>query len=253
MIFDSHAHYDDKQFDDDRESLLGSLLPNNGVVGVINCASTYESIDLTLDICDRYDIVYGSVGIHPQCAGELPNDYLKKIENSCKNKKIVAIGEIGLDYYYEDMCDKTVQKKVFLEQVELAKALSLPIIVHDRDSHQDVMNILKSANARGVIHCFSGSKEMALEAVKLGYYIGLGGVVTFKNAKHSVEVARAVPMERILLETDAPYLSPVPFRGKRNNSTYISYIAEKIAEIKKIEASEVLETSRNNVKNLFGI
>lgn len=253
MIFDSHAHYDDKQFDHDRESLLGSFLAEKGVVGVINCASTLESIDVTVDLCKEYNYFYGAVGIHPECALALPENYMEIIKNAIDNEKIVAIGECGLDYYYEELCPREKQKEVFVNQIKLAKELDLPVIVHDREAHGDTMDILKEYMPKGVVHCFSGSKEMAMELIKMGFYIGLGGVVTFKNAKHSVSVAEAIPLDRLLLETDAPYLSPVPFRGKRNDSSYISYVASKIGYIRGISATEVLETSRENVKNLFGI
>ena len=253
MIFDSHAHYDDSQFDEDRDSLLSSTLKEKEVIGIINCSSSFSSIAKTLALCDKFDMVFGSVGIHPQDANEIPSNYLDAIKNSFANKKIVAIGEIGLDYYYQDSCPRDIQKRVFEEQLKLAKELQKPIIVHDRDAHQDTLDYLKKHSLNGVIHCFSGSSEMALEVVKLGYYIGLGGVVTFNNARHSVEVAKAIPLERILLETDSPYLSPVPNRGKRNDSSNIIYTATKIAQIKDCSLSEVLEQSRNNVKKLFGI
>ncbi|MFI3206817.1 MAG: TatD family hydrolase [Clostridia bacterium] len=252
MIFDSHAHYDDKQFDEDRESLLGSLLPQKDVIGIINCATTIDTIAMTIDMCEKYSYIFGTAGIHPECADNLPANYLELIEKACAHKKIVAVGEIGLDYFYEDMCPKETQKKVFVEQIELAKKLDLPIVVHDRDAHQDTMDILRKYKAKGVVHCFSGSKEMAIETVKMGYYLGIGGVVTFKNSRHVKEVVSAIPMEKLLLETDAPYLSPVPFRGKRNDSSLIAYTASQIAQLKNISTTEVLNASYQNTKDLFG-
>ncbi|MFI3325420.1 MAG: TatD family hydrolase [Clostridia bacterium] len=254
MIFDSHAHYDDERFDEDRPKLLSEVLPSKGVVGIINCASSFDSIQKTIDMSKNYPYVYGALGIHPECAKTLPQDYLEVIENGTKDDiNIVAIGEIGLDYYYADLCPKDIQKEVFIAQLELAKKLDLPVIIHDRDAHGDMLEILKLYKPKGVVHCFSGSVEMANEIIKLGMYIGIGGVVTFKNAKHCPEVVKAIALDRLLLETDCPYLSPVPFRGKRNDSSLISYTADKIAEIKGITTEEVVFTTRNNVKDLFGV
>ncbi|MEG1426751.1 MAG: TatD family hydrolase, partial [Oscillospiraceae bacterium] len=240
MIFDSHAHYDDEQFDIDRDLLLGSSLPQKAVVGIINVCSSMESIPKTLALISRYDYLYGGVGIHPECAGHLPSDYLQVIEQAAVNKKVVAIGEIGLDYHYEDACPKAIQKAVFLAQLTLAKRLNLPVILHDREAHGDTMDILRETKPKGVVHCFSGSREMAREIIKLGMYIGLGGVVTFKNARNSLEVVGEIPLDRLLLETDCPYLAPVPYRGKRNDSSLIPYAAAKIAEVRGISAVEVL-------------
>lgn len=253
MIFDSHTHYDDEQFDCDRESLLGSLLPQKGVCGIINCSSTIESIQKTLDLCTAYPHVYGAVGIHPECAGSLPENYLETVAAAAKADKIVALGEMGLDYHYEDMCPRARQKEVFTAQLELAKKLGLPVILHDREAHGDMLDILREYRPKGVVHCFSGSREMALEAVRLGLYVGLGGVVTFKNARHSAEVASAIPLDRLLLETDCPYLAPAPMRGKRNDSGLIPYTAAKIAELRNVSATEILEASRENVRSLFGV
>lgn len=254
MIFDSHAHYDDEKFDEDRHELLTNILLQKGVVGIINCASSFDSIQKTIDISKNYPYVYGALGIHPECAKDLPQNYLEVIENGTKDDiNIVAIGEIGLDYYYADLCPKDKQKEVFIAQLEIAKKLDLPVIIHDRDAHGDTLEILKKYKPKGVLHCFSGSVEMAKEVVKLGMYLGIGGVVTFKNAKHCPDVVKEIPLDKLLLETDCPYLAPVPFRGKRNDSSLISYTAEKIAEIKNISAEEVVFTTRNNVKDLFGV
>ena len=219
MIFDSHAHYDSEQFDIDRDELLGSVLPQKGVVAVINMAAAYESLKKTVALCEKYDYVYGAVGIHPECANDLPDNWLSDVEALLSHPKIVAVGEIG----------------------------------HDREAHGDMMDILRKYKPKGVVHCFSGSAELAQETVKLGMYIGLGGVVTFKNARHSVEVAKAIPLDRLLTETDAPYMAPVPFRGKRCDSSMIPYDAAKIAEVRGITAQEVLETACENACRLFGI
>ncbi len=253
MIFDSHAHYDDDQFNEDRHILLSEILPKKGVNGIINCSSTFPSIAQTLKLCKDYSYIYGAVGIHPECANELPENYLEIIKQSAKKQKVIAIGEIGLDYYYEHLCPREKQKEVFIAQLELAKELDLPVILHDREAHADMLEILKVYKPRGVMHCFSGSAEMAREVIKLGLYIGLGGVVTFKNAKHSANVAKEIPLERLLLETDCPYLSPVPFRGKRNDSSLIAYTASKIAELRETSADEILKSSEQNIKLLFNI
>lgn len=253
MIFDSHAHYDDEQFDEDREVLLTEILPAKNVVGILNMSSSFGSIEKTVELTKKYENVFGGVGIHPECAANLPTDYLKTIEAALSRDKIVAVGEIGLDYHYEDMCPRDVQKKVLIQQLELAEGHSVPVVIHDREAHGDILEILKKYRPKGVVHCFSGSAEMSREILRLGMYIGVGGVVTFKNARHIIDVVRELPMDRLLLETDCPYLAPVPMRGKRNDSSLIPYSAAKIAEIKGISISEVLEISRNNIKTLFGI
>lgn len=253
MIFDTHAHYDDAQFNEDREQLLGSDLPQGGVCGVINMASDYPSLAKTVKLAEKYDYIYGAVGIHPECARELPEDWLSTVESLAGNEKIVAIGEIGLDYHWLDECPKDRQQQVFAEQLELANRLDMPVAVHDREAHADTLEFLRKYRPRGVVHCFSGSWEMAQELLKLGFYLGIGGVVTFKNAKHIVEVAEKMPIDRLLLETDAPYMAPVPCRGTRNNSALIKYVAEKIGELRGTAAEEILEITRNNAKALFGI
>lgn len=243
MIFDSHAHYDSEQFDIDRDELLGSVLPQKGVVAVINMAADYESLKKTVALCEKYDYIYGAVGIHPECANDLPDNWLSDVEALLSHPKIVAVGEIGLDYHWEDECPREKQKEVLIAQLELAKKHDLPVVIHDREAHGDMMDILRKYKPKGVVHCFSGSAELAQETVKLGMYIGLGGVVTFKNARHSVEVANTIPLDRLLTETDAPYMAPVPFRGKRCDSSMIPYDAAKIAEVRGITAQEVLETA----------
>lgn len=253
MIFDSHAHYDSEQFDADRAELLGSVLPQKGVCGVINMSADFESLDQTVKLCEEYDYIYGAVGIHPECANDLPEGWLQKVERLLSHPKIVAVGEIGLDYYWEDACPREKQKEVFIAQLELAAKYQKPVVIHDREAHGDMMDILRKYRPKGVVHCFSGSVELARETIALGLYIGLGGVVTFKNARHSVEVAKEIPLDRLLTETDAPYMAPVPFRGKRCDSTMIPYDAAKIAEVRGISAQEVLTAAAENACRLFGI
>ncbi len=235
-IIDCHAHYDDEAYDDDREIVLEDI-KKNGVSKILDCASSYESLDKVDFLTKKYDFILGALGIHPENALEMNEDVCLKIENMIKeNDKIVAIGEIGLDYHYEENPEKEIQKKVFIRQMQLAEKLNMPVIIHDRDAHKDTLDIMKQfKNVTGEVHCFSGSVEFAKECIKLGYYIGFTGVVTFKNAKKAVYVAREIPLEKILVETDCPYMSPEPNRGKRNKSDYIEFIIRKIAEIKNID------------------
>ena len=250
-IFDSHAHYTDKAFNDDRENMLGSL-KESGICGVINCGADLLSSEKSVALSEKYDYIYCACGVHPEEVDGLPDNYIDILRNMAQNKKCVAIGEIGLDYYWRQD-NKELQKKVFEEQILLAKELALPIIVHDREAHEDTLAILKKHKPKGVLHCFSGSVETAKEILKLGMYIGLGGAVTFKNAKKPVEVAEMLPLDRLLLETDCPYMAPVPMRGKRNYSAYIEYVAEKIGEIKGIDPQTVTDQATENTKVLFGI
>ena len=252
-IFDSHAHYDSNQFKADREELLGEVLPRAGVVGVINMGSDFPGCFDTLKLVEEYDYIYGAAGIHPECAKDLPENWLSQIEEMVKRPKMVAVGEIGLDYHWLDACPKDRQQEVFEAQLELANRLGMPVCVHDREAHGDTMAMLRAYKPQGVMHCFSGSVEMARELLALGMYIGLGGVVTFKNARHAVEVAAEIPLERLLLETDAPYMAPVPYRGKRNDSSLIQFVAEKIAEVRGISPEEVLEITAENTRRLFKI
>lgn len=252
MIFETHAHYDDEAFTEDRDSLLKSM-EENGIGLIVNVTAEYDSIDETYELSQKYDFVYGTVGVHPSEVEELDDKKLAKMYEKAKRDKIVAIGEIGLDYYWPEP-DHEIQKKWFLAQLKMAKELDLPVIIHSRDAAADTLDILKSDAAtglRGVIHCYSYSKEMAVEFEKLGYYFGIGGVITFQNAKKLVEVVEYLPLERIVLETDSPYLSPVPNRGKRNSSLNIPYIAEKIAEIKKIPYDTVVEVTEKNARRLY--
>lgn len=253
IIYDTHAHYDDNSFDEDREDILREI-KSNGVALILNCASSYESIEKTYNLTIDNDFIYGALGIHPENADEFNDIVENEIINLInKNEKILAIGEIGLDYYWEENPSKEVQKEVFRRQMKLAERLNLPVVIHDRDAHGDTLEILKEfPNVKGILHCFSGSVEFAMECIKLGYYIGIGGVVTFKNAKKVVEVVSKIPMERILVETDAPYMAPVPNRGKRNKSDYIAYIIEQIAEIRHLEPKEINLTVNDNFKRLIG-
>ena len=253
IIYDTHAHYDDNSFDEDRENIL-SEIKSNGVALILNCASSYESIEKTYNLTIDNDFIYGALGIHPENSDEFNDTVENEIINLInKNEKILAIGEIGLDYYWDENPSKEVQKEVFRRQMKLAEKLNLPVVIHDRDAHSDTLEILKEfPNVKGILHCFSGSVEFAMECIKLGYYIGIGGVVTFKNAKKVVEVVSKIPMEKILVETDAPFMSPVPNRGKRNKSDYIAYIIEQIAKIRQLEPKEVNLAVNDNFKRLIG-
>lgn len=251
-IFDSHAHYDDAAFDGDRDTLFAEM-HKYGVCGIINNGTNVELSRKGLDIAHRHPFVYQAVGIHPEFADGVTDAMLLEIESMLSDEKAVAVGEIGLDYHYDDGAPREVQKALFRSQIELAKKHDLPIIVHDRDAHSDTFDILKEYEPKGVVHCYSGSAEMMKEIVKLGMYIGMTGVITFKNARKSVECISELPLDRLLIETDCPYLAPVPFRGKRCNSSMIIYTAEKIAEIKGITRLEVLSATRENANRLFGM
>jgi len=250
-IFDSHAHYDDKAFDEDRFEILASL-PSQGVCGVINCASDRKSSESSLELSNIFSFVFAACGIHPHSAGavsELSDDEFMRFFS---HKKCVAVGEIGLDYHY-DFSPRELQKQVFEAQLAIAADLNLPVVVHDREAHEDTMQLLKKYKPKGVLHCFSGSVEMAAEVIKLGMYIGIGGAVTFHNAKKPLEAARFVPSGRLLIETDCPYMTPVPFRGTRCTSAMIPFTAEKIAEERGITAQALLDLTAENAKELFGI
>ena len=248
-IFDSHAHYDSEAFNDDRKELLNAL-PEQGVCGIINCGSDMASSLKSLELADEFEFVYAACGVHPHEAEGCKQGYLPVLKKLCSEAKCVAVGEIGLDYHY-DFSPREIQQQVFEQQLVLAKELDLPVIVHDREAHEDTFNLLKRYKPKGVVHCFSGSAEMAKEIVKLGMYIGLGGAVTFKNARKPREVAEIVPADKLLIETDCPYMTPVPFRGKRCDSSYIPYTAEVIAEVRGVTAQEILDLTRANAINLF--
>ena len=252
-IFDTHAHYDSDSFDEDRENVIKEL-KENGVIGVLNCGSDLYGLRKSVELAKEFDMFYAAVGIHPENADEFNEDVVKEIKEFVKNEKVKAIGEIGLDYYWEENPPREVQKEVFRAQMKLADELNLPVVIHDRDAHKDTLEIMKEfPNVIGVVHCFSGSVEFAKECIKLGYYIGFTGVLTFKNAKKLVDVCREIPAERILVETDCPFMAPVPFRGKRNKSDYIEYIIDKMSEIRGISGEEMNEILLNNKKRLFKI
>ncbi|CUO58010.1 TatD family hydrolase [Clostridium perfringens] len=252
-IFDTHAHYDSDSFDEDRENVIKEL-QENGVIGVLNCGSDLYGLRKSVELAKEFDMFYAAVGIHPENADEFNQDVVKEIKEFVKNEKVKAIGEIGLDYYWEENPPREVQKEVFRAQMKLADELNLPVVIHDRDAHKDTLEIMKEfPNVIGVVHCFSGSVEFAKECIKLGYYIGFTGVLTFKNAKKLVDVCREIPAKRMLVETDCPFMAPVPFRGKRNKSDYIEYIIDKMSEIRGISGEEMNEILLNNKKRLFKI
>ena len=249
-IFDAHAHYDDGWFDSDRDSLL-SALPGKGVCGVVNNSVDLENAKRVIALTEKYDYMYAAVGIHPENLESLPADYLDQIARLTEHPKVVAVGETGLDYHWD--IPRGLQKRVFEEQLGLSLDLGMPIIVHDREAHGDVFDLMRKYRPNALVHCFSGSVELMREAVRMGLYISLGGVVTFKNARHSVEVAAEIPLDRLLLETDAPYMAPVPFRGKRCDSTMIRFAAEKIAELRGLTAQQVLDITTENSKRFYSI
>ena len=253
MIIDTHAHYDDEQFDTDRDELLKSM--HDGGIGlIVNAASTLESWGKIQRLTEEYPFVYGAVGIHPDEAGTLTEEHMSEMERLLDLEKIVAVGEIGLDYYWDNE-SHDVQKKWFIRQLELAKRKDMPVIIHSREAAADTMEIMRgyASGMRAVIHCYSYSVEMAREYVKIGYYIGIGGVVTFKNAKKLLNVVKEIPLTSIVLETDCPYLAPVPYRGKRNSSLYLPYVAEKIAEIKGVSIEEVVRQTEENSRKLYDL
>ena len=252
MIFDTHAHYDDEAFDSDREELLRSL-PGAGVGRVVNIAASVQSIDECLDMAHRFEHVYCALGIHPEHCGEMDDEILEKVRAGLSDSKAVAVGEIGLDYYWPEP-DREIQKYWFARQLQLAAEVDMPVVIHSREAAADTMRIMKENHAErigGVVHCYSYSAELAKEFVKMGFYIGIGGVLTFKNARKLVEVAREIPLERLLLETDCPYLAPVPFRGKRNSSLYLPYVVEKLAQIKEISGEEVIRVTEENAEKMY--
>ena len=250
-IFDSHAHYDDVRFSDDLPELLASL-PAKGVVGVISCGVNAETSQFAAHLAAAYDYVYAAAGFHPLNLDDVPENPTEILRELLQNPKTVAVGEIGLDYYYEK-ASRDAQLRLFEQQLQVANELSLPVIVHDREAHEDTLRLLKQYKPRGVVHCFSGSVEMAKEVLKLGMYIGLGGAVTFKNAVKPVEVAKIVPQDRLLVETDAPYMTPVPFRGKRCDSGHIAYTAARLSKIRGEDTQALLDYTAENARRLFGI
>ena len=253
MIFDTHAHYDDAQFDADRDELLMSM-KENGVGTIVNVSATYASCEKVIALAKKYPFMYAATGIHPDEVGSLNEETFSQLKIWCQEEKVVAVGEIGLDYYwYKESHEE--QKKWFIRQLHLTRELNLPVNIHSRDASEDTFQIMKEygKGLEGIIHCFSGSKELALEYVKLGFHIGVGGVVTFKNGKKLKQVVEAIPLTSIVLETDCPYLAPEPYRGKRNNSSYIRYVAEEIARLKGVTFEEVVRQTEENAKKIYRI
>lgn len=252
MIFDTHAHYDDKQFDQDREELLASM-KDNGIGTIVDVGSNMETSAWIVEAVKRYPMIYGAVGVHPSDTADLTDSDIDTLKEYAGKDKILAIGEIGLDYYWDEP-ERTIQKKWFEAQIELAREVKLPIIIHSRDAAKDTYDIMKALHAEdigGVVHCFSYSKEMARQFLDMGFYIGIGGVVTFKNAKTLKEVAAYAPLDRIVLETDCPYLSPEPNRGKRNSSLNLNYVAEALSQIKGIDKEELIAVTEENARRLY--
>lgn len=252
MIFETHAHYDDEAFTEDRDTLLESM-KEQGIGAIVNVGASLKSTKNTLELIKKYDFVYGAAGVHPSEVEDLNEETFAWLKNAARQDKILAIGEIGLDYHWDEPA-RQLQAYWFERQLDLARELQKPVIIHSRDAANDTMEIMVRKQAKdlgGVIHCYSYSAPMALEYVSMGFYIGIGGVVTFKNGKKMKEVVEAVPMERIVLETDSPYLAPEPFRGKRNSSLYLPYVVEKIAEIKHLSMEEVIEITKENAKNMY--
>lgn len=260
MIIDTHAHYDDEAFDDDRDELLRGLNEKN-IELVVNASANIKECEATLKLMDKYPFVYGMIGVHPSEVGELDEKKFEWMKNICIERsvlsggKVVSVGEIGLDYYYEDT-RKEEQKIWFERQIELAREVKLPINIHSRDAAKDTLDILKEHKASeigGIVHCYSYSKEVARDILDMGFLFGIGGVVTFKNAKKLVEVVEFLPIEAIVLETDCPYLAPVPFRGQRNDSGNLNLVAEKIAEIKEMSIEEVIARTSENARKVYRI
>ena len=253
MLFDTHAHMDDRSFDEDREELLAAL-PGKGISLLMNPGCSYESSLNAIALAEGYDYIYAAVGSHPDVADEVDEALIEKYRALCsQHPKVKAIGEIGLDYHYEDI-PRQIQKRAFRLQMELARELQLPVIVHEREAHEDGLKIVDEfPTVKGVFHCYSGSLEMAKELIKRGWYIGFTGVLTFKNARKAIEVAANIPLDRIVIETDCPYMAPVPFRGKRNDPGLVCYMAEKLAELRGLTPEEAARITLENGKRLYRI
>ncbi len=252
MIFDTHAHYDDEAFDEDREELLSSL-PEAGIKAVVNVGASLESTERSLGLAARYPFVYAAVGVHPSECGEMKEEDIRWLKKASAEEKAVAVGEIGLDYYWDEP-DRKIQKKWFSRQLDLAAEVKLPVIIHSRDAAQDTLDMMKAQHAGdigGVIHCFSYGKEMAREYLNMGFFLGIGGVVTFQNGKKLKEVVEYAPLSSIVLETDCPYLSPVPLRGKRNSSRNLPYVVEMISQIKGEDRETVERETWENALRLY--
>ena len=251
-IFDTHAHYDDKAFDEDREALL-SRLPGEGIARVVNVSASLESCKRTIALTEQYDYIYGAIGVHPSETAELDEAGCDWLKEMCKKDKCVAVGEIGLDYYWDEP-GREIQKKWFARQLNLAKEVALPVIIHSRDAARDTEDIMKAEGAEeagGVVHCFSYTKETARTFLDMGFFFGIGGVLTFKNARKLKEAVEYIPLDRIVLETDCPYLAPVPYRGQRNSSLNLPYVASALAQIKGIGEEEALRAVWENSLRLY--
>ncbi len=255
MIFETHAHYDDEKFDADRVELLSHLLRENNIGNIVNVGATFKGCKESLALAEAYNDVYAAIGIHPEEIDEINEDVIHWLRKNASNPKVVAIGEIGLDYYWVKEEEQREKQRLWFErQMDLAEEVNLPVIIHSRDAAEDTLNTIRKYNNRhvkGIVHCYSYSKEIALEYVKMGWYIGVGGVVTFKNAKKLVETVEAIPLEAIVLETDCPYMAPVPHRGERNSSIFLSHVAEKIAEIKGVSVEEVEKVTYQNALTIY--
>ena len=251
MIFDTHAHYDDEQFDTDRDQLLASM-EAGGVGTIVNVGASLASSRTSVSLAERYSFIYAAVGVHPDHTGELDEDKLRELRELCGQEKVVAVGEIGLDYYWDE-APREVQKRWFVRQLELARELDLPVLIHSREAAADTLEIMQehARGLEGVIHCFSYSKELAREYVRMGFFIGVGGVVTFKNGRKLKEVVEDIPLTSIVLETDCPYLAPVPYRGKRNSSLNLPYVVEELAQIKGLTPEEIVEITNRNARRLY--
>ena len=253
MIFDTHAHYDDEAFDEDREALLNSM-KEGGVGRIVNIGANMETSQRTVELTGQYDFMYGAVGVHPSDTGDMTQDDIETLREWSREPKILAIGEIGLDYHYPEPA-REIQKNWFIRQLMLAQEENLPVVIHSRDAAADTLEILKEygRGLGGVIHCFSYTKEMAAEYVKLGYYIGIGGVVTFTNARKLAEAVEVIPLERLVLETDCPYLSPEPHRGTRNSSLNLTYVAQTLAQLKGVSYDEIIRQTEQNAQAMYRI
>lgn len=251
MFFDTHAHVNDKRFDEDRETFINSLSENN-IYAFTEVAYDMKSSYGAVELAEKYDRVYAAVGTHPADCDTMTEDALEELRTLCAHDKVVALGEIGLDYYYDDNPHRDVQREWFEKQINLAKDIDIPIIVHSRDAMEDTINILKATNAcDGIIHCFSGSVESAKILLDMGFYISIAGPVTFKNARGLLDVARCIPIDRLLIETDSPYLTPEPYRGKRNCPVYVRYVCEKIAQLRNMSVEELAQITKNNAKTVY--
>lgn len=248
-IIDSHAHYDDSSFDADREEILRELFSGE-ICKIVNIGCSVKSSYSSVKLAEKYAGIYAAVGLHPDAADEI--DRIGEIRSLCGNKKVVAVGEIGLDYHYEEH-SRDIQKKAFEEQLKLAAELDMPVVIHSRDAWEDTMELLRKYRPKGVMHCFSGSAEIAREIVTMGMYVGFTGVVTFKNAKKALKALEAVPLDRLLVETDCPYMAPEPNRGKRNYSGYLPYTVAAMAAVKGVSPDEMAEITAENAEKLFNI